>query len=359
MKDLKSYFPATKKQTYLNTPAIGLLPQPVIEWRRQQDENYANNPFEYLMSIHKNLASTREKISQFFGSKQSEIALIPNFSFGLNTVLEGLKSNENILLLNNEYPSVNWPVESRNFNVFYADIDAHLEENIYAAIKKNNISVFLFSVVQWLNGIKIDLEFIKQLKKDFPHLLLIADGTQYLGTEAFNFSESGIDILATSGYKWLNAGFGNGFIIVKKSVRKRIIPKVIGYNSSHNFVDKPNDEHFMKYFEPGHLDNMCMGSIAQSMDFMELLGLEKCYHHISNLAILAKATFTELGLLQHEVVQRKNHSNIFNIKGDQEVFKKLIAHQVLCIPRGSGIRVGFHFYNDENDLNRLIEVLKN
>lgn len=359
MKDLKSYFPATHNQTYLNTPAIGILPQPVVEWRRQQDENYINTPFEYLMNIHKNFALTREKIAKFFGAKPSEVALVPNFSFGLNTVLEGLTSNEKILLLKNEYPSVNWPVESRGFNVFYTEIDAHVEENIYATIKKNNISVFICSIVQWVNGVKIDLDFIKQLKKDFPHLLIIADGTQYLGTEAFNFSESGIDVLAASGYKWLSAGFGNGFIIVRKSARDRITPKVIGYNSSFNFVDKPNEQHFMKYFEPGHLDSLSMGSIAQSMNFMELLGLEKCYHHISNLSILAKETLTNLGLLQDEVVQRKNHSNIFNIKGDQKVFEKLIAHQVLCVPRGSGIRVGFHFYNDVNDLNRLIEVLKN
>lgn len=40
-----------------------------------------------------------------------------------------------------------------------------------------------------------------------------------MGIEFFNFFESGIDVLGVSVYKWLMVGYGNGFFMVKESVK--------------------------------------------------------------------------------------------------------------------------------------------
>jgi hypothetical protein len=89
------------------------------------------------------------------------------------------------LLLEKDYPSINWAFESRDFEICYAAISADLEANIEQAVAQHQPDIFAFSMVQYLNGIKIDIVILKQLKAYHPNLLLIADGTQYLGTEAF------------------------------------------------------------------------------------------------------------------------------------------------------------------------------
>ncbi|QAA82995.1 aminotransferase class V-fold PLP-dependent enzyme [Aequorivita sp. H23M31] len=357
MEEIRKHFPALDSCTYLNTAANGIVPKSVIDWRRQQDLDLMNHASTFRDKHKNHIEQIRKSIADFFSSSIFETALVPNFSFGINMILEGLPEGQKILLLKNDYPSVNWPVETRDFNVCYANIDENLERNIEAAVTKHKPEVFIFSVVQWLNGIKIDLGFLKKLKNEYTDLLIIADGTQYLGTESFNFAESAIDVLCASGYKWMTAGYGNGFLMIKESAQRRIFPKTIGFNSAERFESCATDTAYMKHFEPGHQDTLNYGSLEQSILFVKSLGKEKLYEKIKSLSEKAKNEFGARNLLRKDTLLRKDHSSIFNLIGDGELYKKLQQKKIITSLRGDGIRVSFHYYNSEEDLERLLEVL--
>ncbi|MCB0465861.1 MAG: aminotransferase class V-fold PLP-dependent enzyme [Aequorivita sp.] len=358
MEDLRKHFPALESCTYLNTASNGVIPKPVIEWRRQHDLDLMNHASVFRDTHKIHIEQIRQKVAGFFNASVDETALVPNASFGINTVLEGLPRGQKILLLRNDYPSINWPVETRDFDVCYAEIDENLEQNIEAAVARHKPDVFIFSIVQWLNGIKIDFEFLNQLKSYHPNILLIADGTQYLGTENFNFTENVIDVLGASAYKWLTAGYGNGFVMVKKTAHKYIFPKTIGFNSAERFESLASETAFMKHFEPGHQDTLNYGSIEQSMLFQERFGKDYLYQKIASLSKKAKEHFAEMNLLKNDTLLRQKHSSIFNIKGDMELFQKLRKNNIICSPRGGGIRVSFHYYNTQEELDKLLDVLK-
>ena len=358
MEEIRKHFPALSSCTYLNTASNGVIPKPVVEWRRKHDMDLMNYASVFRDQHKKHIEQIKTTVANFFNASEEEIALVPNFSFGMNTVLEGLPKGQKILLLKNDYPSILWPVETRDFNICYAEIDEHLEQNIAAAVKKHKPDVFMFSIVQWLNGVKINLEFLKQLKSNHPNLLLIADGTQYLGTEVFDFKENAIDVLGASAYKWLTAGYGNGFIMVKEAARERIFPKTLGFNSAERFESKAAETAFMKHFEPGHQDTLNYGSLEQALLFVETQGREKLYGAIASLSNKAKQAFSELGLLNNTTLLRDRHSSIYNLKGDVALFEKLKNNGIICSPRGGGIRVSFHYYNTEEELERLLKLLK-
>lgn len=358
MEEIRNHFPVLSSTTYLDTPANGLIPKPIMDWRREHDLELLNNPVIFRAHHQENLNSAKETIARFFSTSSNTIALIPNFSFGINAVLEGIPEGQKILLLKNDYPSVNWPVETRDFNVCYAEIDENLEKNIEAAFEKHKPEIFIFSIVQWLTGIKISFEFLKQLKDHYPNILLIADGTQYLGTEHFHFNESPIDILAASGYKWLTAGYGNGILFIKETAQHRIFPQVIGFNSAATFESLPNDTAFMKHFEPGHQDTLNYGSLEQGILFQENYGKHFLYKHIASLAKIAKDNFSEMGLLHTNMLRRKDHSSIFNLQCSKDDYKIIRENNIVCSLRGNGIRVGFHYYNNEADLDILLQVLR-
>lgn len=357
MKDIKKHFPGLQNCTYLNTASNGVVPKPVIEWRRQHDLELMNHASVFRDKHKAHIEQIRGKVAQFFNASAKETALVPNLSFGMNTFLEGLPKGQKILLLKDDYPSINWPVEIRDFNVCYADIDEHLEQNIDAAVSKYKPAIFMFSIVQWLTGIKIDLEFLKELKAKYPDMLMVADGTQYLGTESFNFSESGIDVLGASAYKWLTAGYGNGFFMVKENAKDRIRPQTLGFNSAEKFESKASETLFIRHFEPGHQDTLNYGSLEQSLIFFEEVGKELIYNQIAALSKTARKQFEALGVLLPHTLHRKQHSSIFNIKGDKAIFQKLKNHNIICSPRGGGIRVSFHYYNTKKDLDKIVEVL--
>src|SRR5690625_4888539 len=259
MKDIRQHFPVLKHTTYLDTAASGVMPNPVMEWRRKQEKELQHDLVTYRKNKPEILKSTRKTLASFLNANKEEVALIPNFSFGINSILEALPKNQRIALVANEYPSITWLVLSRNFKTCSIAIKPNLEENTLSVIKEKKPDIFIFSLVQWLDGIKIDQDFLKSLKQKYPKLLLIADGTQYIGTEAFDFKNSPIDILITSTYKWMTSGFGSGFLLFKNETQGRFNIKTIGFNSADSFDSTWESTRFIKHFEPGHLASLNHG----------------------------------------------------------------------------------------------------
>ncbi|MFC4634104.1 aminotransferase class V-fold PLP-dependent enzyme [Dokdonia ponticola] len=356
MSPYKKYFPILNQCTYLNTPASGLLPLPVLEYRQAHDLD-----FFVMGSAIKNdrgpiLTEIREKVGALFSCAPNRVALVPNFSYGFNTLLEGVPTPKKVLLLEGDYPSVNWPFESRDFEITYAQIDGNLEQRVETAFAKAQPDIFAFSAVQYINGIKIDFEFLKRLKANYPETLFFADATQYLGTEVFDFDASAFDVMGGSCYKWMNAGFGNAVFLFKEAIAEKVFPKTTGFNSLQGKY-KAQEGSFLGRFEPGHQDTLNYGSLGVAIDLMNEIGIETIEKQIRELSVAAKASFTERGLLEEAVVKREAHSSIFNLKGDQALVKHLNDHGIMCILRGNGVRVGFQYFNTQADLQVLLDAL--
>lgn len=363
MNPYKKYFPILTQCTYLNTPASGLLPLPVLEYRQAHDLD-----FFVMGSAIKNdrgpqLTAIREKVGTLFSCAPNRVALVPNFSYGFNTLLEGIPRPKKVLLLKQDYPSVNWPFESRDFEITYAQIDGNLEKNVEAAFANlpdgqagTPPDIFAFSAVQYINGIKIDVEFLKRLKANYPETLFFADATQYFGTEVFDFDASAFDVMGGSCYKWMNAGFGNAIFLFKEAVAKKVFPKTTGFNSLQGKY-KAQEGSFLGRFEPGHQDTLNYGSLGVAIDLINEIGMETIEKQIKEIGRLAKTAFTERGLLEDAVVVRVAHSSIFNLKGDQALVQHLHEHGIICSLRGDGVRVGFQYFNTQADLQVLLDVL--
>lgn len=358
MQEIRKQFPVLRNHIYANTASSGLPYKDLMEWRRKHDQSFLKGGSMMRDNAHSLFTKTRETVGRFFGCKYENVALLQNFSIGVNMLLEGLDKKEKILFLENDYPSVVWPFERRGFSLSFAKMDEYLEHNILLKVAQEEITVLAISIVQWLNGIKIDLDFLKRLKREYPHLLIIADGTQFCGTTDFSFEDSGIDVLGASCYKWLLSGYGNGFMLFKDSVKERSVLKTIGFNAANADKSKKDTVRFAKRFEPGHLDTLNFGSLKFSLEFFEKLGKQNIERKLQELSAYAKKELTDLGLLQSEVVQRKEHGTIFNIKGGDSLFNALTDENIVCSQRGDGIRFSFHIYNSKIDIDKIVKVLK-
>nr|WP_297787798.1 aminotransferase class V-fold PLP-dependent enzyme [uncultured Allomuricauda sp.] len=358
MQNLRKKFPVLNQNIYANTASAGLLSEDLMEWRQGHDLDYLIGGSEMKNKGFAHMPEIKKTVGKFFSCKPENVALVPNFSLGFNLLLEGLPKDKKVLLVNKDYPSVNWPFETRGFKRDYVDADEHMEENIHAKVRKGGVDILALSLVQWVNGVRIDLDFLKKLKKDFPNLMIMADGTQYCGMEPFDFENSGIDILGTSAYKWLLAGYGNGFYLVKEGIKEQFELKGIGNGSVDNDASKRNSITFCKFLEPGHLDSLNFGSLEFALNFLDEIGLENIEAQLQKLSKRAMSVFSELDLLEQAVTKRKQHSTIFNIKGDEKLFNKLMEENVVASPRGGGIRLSFHFYNTEEEIDVVSTLLK-
>ncbi|MBQ4916008.1 aminotransferase class V-fold PLP-dependent enzyme [Maribacter sp. MMG018] len=358
MDKIRKEFPVLRKGVYLNTAVYGPLYDSLIDWRQEHDLDFLLHGSEMRENTLKVIADTRANVGDFFNCKKNNVALVNNFSIGLNTLLEGIDVRKKVLLFNNDYPSVNWAFENRNFDISYVKMGVEVEADIEAAIKKGHIDILAFSLVQWLDGFLIDLDFIKRLKQSHPDLLIIADGTQFCGAKTFDFDNSGIDVLGASAYKWLLSGYGNGFMMFSDRIIEECSVNTIGFNAANGNFDNRDNIRFAKKFEPGHLSSLNFGSLNFSLQYFQNIGMDKITEHNKFLSQRAKEEFAGLGLLDQHIVEREKHSGIFNIKVDESVFQSLFQKNIVCAQRGSGVRLGFHFYNNESDLDTVVKILK-
>ncbi len=356
MKKIRKEFPILSQYTYLNTASSGVLYDSLLDFRQEHDLDYLLGASLFRNDQASFLDGVRKTIATFFDAPSNSVTLNSNCSIGFNVLLNGLSKNQKILLLEGDYPSINFAATSKGFPICFANVNEHLEENIYTAIKTHKPTIFIFSLVQFLTGISIDLSFLDTLKKEFPDILLIADGTQFCGTQSFSFNDSAIDILGCSGYKWLLGGYGNGFLLFKENVLERITP--VTYQKDPLKGNYPlSYTSLQARFEPGHLDTFNFGSLKHSLDFLNKIGLSNIESQNNALKKHLKSGLEDLGLLPPFSIKRENYSTIFNIDGNTSLHNSLINKNIITSLKPNGIRVSVHFYNTIHEIDYLLNVL--
>ncbi len=355
--NVKSFFPVTEHQIYLNTAASGLLPKPILEAKQKDLSEFYEKGSGYLGKENTLVNQTKEKIAAIYNAKPNRIAITPNFSLAYNAVLDALPRDLTFLCLDEDYFSVVMPLKVKNINHHSIPIGHDFEEKIYDYISVHEIDVLSVSIVQYLSGIKIDVEFFKRLKTDFPHLKILVDATQYLGTESFDFADSGIDLLISSCYKWLNAGYGNAITLMSDDLYDMITPRQIGANSYYDKADLKVSP--MGYFEPGHYDLNSIVALQKALEFhYDQIGIAFIEKQIKAISVKAHQELNALDLVEEHVKLRKTHSTIFMLKITQEKFDDFQKAKIILSKRGQGLRISFNYFNTFDDLEHLIDFLK-
>lgn len=358
MQSLKNEFPIISSYIYLNTPFTGVLSQSVDSKIRALEEDYRQRGSLFTNEYEDKLVEqTKRLLSELYNAKLEGIGLVNNFSTGLNLILNDLPKLSKVVLLTQDYPSVNFPVKSRNFRVYEVDINLNLFKNLKQKFSEVHPDYFIFSITQFISGLQLNLEALKQLKAEFPEVSFIADATQYCGSEAFDFEDSPFDVFGTSGYKWLNAGLGNAFFLLKPDFLEQHHFKTIGSNSLD--VKPDGEPRPTGFLEPGHYDIIAIARLKFALDFhYKTIGIDFIESKIKALSSLAKTEFFKLKLLDTEVIDQESTQNIFSLKGEEHDIEKLQEKGILAAFRGGRIRVGFQYFNTEKDLEDLLQAMK-
>lgn len=357
MSSLKKEFPIISTYTYLNTPYSGVIPKTVSEQISQLEEEYRLKGSLFTDEHEENIVhETKQLIAEIYNAKPEAIGLLNNFSTGLNIILNDLPEHSRVVLIKQDYPSVNLPVKSRNFEVHEVDLDLKLYESLKQKFTEVNPNYFIFSITQYVSGLQVNPTALAKLKEDFPDVFFIADATQYCGSEAFDFENSPFDVFGTSGYKWINAGFGNAFFLMKSRFLKAHEFKTVGSNS---LISKPDGQpRLTGFLEPGHFDIIALARLKYALQFhYKIIGINFIESEIKSISKRAKKEFLDLNLLDLDVIEAESHQNIFSLKGDERDIEKLKEHRILSSFRGSRIRIGFQYFNTEKDLLNLLEVI--
>ncbi len=340
---MRSHFPILDSCVYLNTAYTGPLSSNLLDWRIKDDISFLTLGDHYKTKLEKQYyGEARNAIARFVTNDEETTFITANFSSAFQNFIVQLPKSFHFLTVEDEYPSLTSLISNHGFSSSEIPISHEVEEDIWNELHQNDYQVLTFSAVQYTSGILFNMDWLTKIKEAFPKLLLLVDGTQFIGAHQFDFNASPIDGIFGSTYKWLMAGYGTGFAALKKE-------PLIRLNISVETLDQAYDR--------GQLSVKALGSLALAVNTLLDQDFNQLMDKKDRLAHYLKAQLLRRNLLDEIVVRRQQHSSIFNLRLNRHQYEFLLAKDVRCIWRGNGVRIAIHHYNTMEDIDQFFHYL--
>ncbi len=357
--NIETEYSSTNNQTYLNTASCGLISKSTLTAMQTYNERFMEHGSvvaeDWMMNKWE---SCRTTVADFFGAIVEQTALIPNFSFGYNAVLETVGPKK-VLVYENDYPSLLLPLQLKGFelNTFTSsnnfDFDLNEIEDI---IRKENIELLVISHVQFRTGYKANLEQLGNLCKKY-NVIFIVDATQSAGAVSIDFNALPIDALLFSNYKWLNAGMGTGTLLIKQSILEQFEPKIGGFGSfiqeNDSLVYKPS----ILSFQPSHPNVPGCEALKQAISEKQDLGIKSIEKHNKDLLRQLIIGLEEKEIPIFGAYHSDQRAGYVCLPFTEQQFELLKKNRVIATFRNNSLRIGPHFYNTSDHINRFLELV--
>ena len=330
---------------YLDSAKASPLYFELLKWRNNYEKKSLIDKSEIRNFHERVVENVRFEVSSFFNVKNGDVFFNTSFSQSFQSLINELKPNPIFIVIENDYPAISDAIKKNNHKIIYVKNDENIEKNLESAVKIYNPDFLAISIVQWIDGIKLDLDFLKTLKSTNKKFTIIGDGTQFCGTSKFNFDKSPFDVVISSGYKWMLSGYGIAFILIKKSFYK------------NKFIDL-NKAQMKECFEMGHYDMLAIGSLSFSLKKL-VKSIDSIEKKLNEYSKILMSELAKLGLINKKIKNRIKHSTIFNIDDPNgKLYKFLSKNNFVCSQRGNGVRLSLNFFNTKSEIRTLIQTLK-
>ncbi|MFL6309967.1 MAG: aminotransferase class V-fold PLP-dependent enzyme [Nitrososphaera sp.] len=395
---LRDDIAVTKKYVYLANAAIAPIPVPVYNKVSEFYSEALNHGETSWNQWIDKTEETRDICAKFIGAdSRDEIALTHSTSEGMNIVAHMLSDKGLVLSNELEFPSSNLPwlnknvdnikfVKARDGNkILIRDISKMIGKEEESSIKNsinndgdNNNSndkrttTIVTSHVQYSTGFRQDLEGLHKLTKH-NGLYFVVNSTQSLGALYFNVKDFGVDFMVSNGHKWMLSSFGIGILYIKKKYLRDPENFKPPFSSQSSQKRRENFNNNMKLdisgtaarFEIGtpHFANII--ALNAAIKYISRIGINQIERRILSITdyLIDKLQNLNLEILS-PIEDKRYRSGIVVFKSNKRkkptdiVTELQKRERIIVSARGKGIRVSPHFYNNEEDMDRLVAALK-
>ncbi len=361
-KKIRKDFSLHSDALYLDHAAGGPVPIPVkniIEAYLRENAQEAD--FAWPKWV-KRAERYRSLAARFLNAEPEEIAFIHSTSQGMNAAAEMFAHEGTVLTNTSEFPSSTLPWIWRKARMVYQEpeLSGVLSLEKMKALLSPRVKTILTSYVQYATGFRQDLKAVGRIKGD---RYLVVNATQALGAFPLDVKSWKADVLCSNSYKWLMAGYGGGLLYVRKGILKKFPPASIGWRSVQD-ADGMNNRRAKVLDSAARYELGCSSfgtifSVGAAVEYLSDIGMEKISIRILDLTKYASEKLQASGFEVASPLLDPQRSGILivRVRDSQRIWKQLLAHKIFVSPRGEGLRVGPHFYNTHEEIDRLVQKL--
>ncbi len=363
--DLRYLFPVCARSAFLNSAAESPLNSRV----RQRLEAYlslaANEP-------HKKppvRPVIRDALSGLFGGSPDDYALVTSTGVGIGIAASGFdwQPGENVVLpldehWNNTFPWLALRDRGVDCRLVPVGSDQRVDPEAIAAAVDDNTRMLATTAVRFNTGFRADLKRLSSIAHE-QGALFVVDGIQAAGVCPIHVEEHGIDVLACAGFKWLLGMPGTGFLFVGKAAKEKIKPVLPGMYAAQLDTRELHYHSDARRYETGTLAYSLFHAWTAGLETLREVGITAIHRRVLDLTDQILTGLREKGIhVASPVLRPEERSAIlsFSMGSEEEnkaLYRKLMARGIIVALRDGRIRVSPNFFNNEDDLERLLSVL--
>lgn len=372
-------FPVLKHWDFFNHAGVSPLPRVAADALR----TYARQAEEvaYLdTGWYRQIEQLRVAAAGLMNAHRDEVAFVKNTSEGISIVAGGIdwQYGDRIVTTNVEYPANVYPwmeaVRTRGCKLVMVEeqTDAngarHVPvEKILEAASDPKTKLVTLSHVEFASGQRHDLAKIGAFCRQNGKLFCV-DAIQSFGVLPVDVREMHIDFLAADGHKWLLGPEGAGVFFCRRELIEHVRPVLIGWMNvidaqnygSYDYTLRPDAGRFEcgTYNVPGLL------AFKASLDLLTALGPGALAQRLRELTDRLITGVVSKGYRVVSPRDKWQWSGIVSFidpsptPNHEQVFRTLRQqHKTEIALREGRLRVSAHFYNTEEQIDRLIDHL--
>lgn len=383
-------FPILKQDLiYFDNGATTLKPQKVIDAVVDYYTNYTANAhrgdYDNSLKVDIKYEEVRTKVKDFIHcDSEKEVVFTSGTTDSLNRIVFGymkyyLQAGDEVLITKAEHASNVLPwlelQKEIGIQVHYIPLDNHLVtiENVKNSITPNTKVISLAHVTNVLGDVR-PIEEIGKLCREH-NILFVVDGAQSVPHLEVDVKKLNIDFLAFSAHKMLGPT-GVGVLYGKEELLEKLKPTQVGGGMNATFLSTGEVEYksLPSRLEAGTPNIAGVIGLGAAIDYLMEIGMDsilKQERHLKEYFLEKVQEIPEIVIYNKEI---EGSLVAFNIDGvfsqDTAVY---LNHYHICVRAGNHCakilkedllvkntcRISFYFYNTEEEIDKLIEVLRN
>jgi cysteine desulfurase/selenocysteine lyase len=370
-------FPILRQWHFFNHAGVTPLPRPAADamcaYAAQAQES------AYLgQSWYADVEKLRVSTAALINAHRDEIAFVKNTSEGISIVAQGIdwQWGDKIVSTAVEYPAnvYPWMEQARSHGVKLEMIpeedDGHgrkfvSTEKLIEAAKDPKCRLVAISHVEFASGQRIDIAAIGDFCRKNDKFLSV-DAIQSLGVLPIDVAAMKIDFLSADGHKWLMGPEGAGVFYCRRELIERTRPVLIGWMNvvdaqrygDYNYTLRPDAGRF----ECGSHNIPGLLALNASVNLIRELGIEAISQRIKTVT---DRLIIGLMLKGYQVISPRTGlewSGIVSFTSPKHNHEQLVValrkqHHIEIALREGRLRASPHFYNTDEQIDRLIRVL--
>lgn len=356
---------------YLNHAAVAPWPnRAALAVTRFAQENVLLGARDYpdWMVLEQRL---RERLTRLLNAPATDdVALVKNTSEALSFVAFGLswKNGDQIVISDEEFPSnrIVWEaLAGQGVEVVQVSLKGDDPEAALLAACGPRTRLMSVSAVQFASGLLLDLRRLGAGCEQ-RNVLFCIDAIQQLGALPFDVQAYQCDFAMADGHKWMLGPEGLGVFYCRAELREQLKLHEFGWHMLEHMGDYSRTAwepaQSARRFECGSPNMLGAMALEASLSLLEDVGMEEVARLIAERVQWLQDGLSAIpGVRLHSPLNPARRGGIFSFSIDgidnQQLWRQLMAQQVVCIPRGEGVRFSPHFYTEKRVIDETLAIV--